>query len=78
MIKPAEKSYNAPKMEKEIQSWWERERIYEKVKELRKDGQPWYFLDGPPYASGAIHLGTAWNKIIKDVILRYKSARGFN
>jgi len=35
-------------------------------------------VDGPPYTTGKIHLGTAWNKILKDVILRYKSMRGYN
>lgn len=34
--------------------------------------------DGPPYANGDIHIGTALNKIIKDIIVRYKSAKGFN
>lgn len=78
MIKPAQKTYDPPEMERKIQQWWEEARIYEKVKEKRSDRPPWYFLDGPPYASGAIHLGTAWNKIIKDVVLRYKTMRGLN
>lgn len=78
MIKPAKGSYDARKSEQEIQAWWQENGIYEKVKQLRANGPVWYFLDGPPYASGAIHLGTAWNKIIKDAILRYKSMRGFN
>jgi isoleucyl-tRNA synthetase len=73
-IEPAG-SYKIPESEREIQRWWEEEKIYEKVK--GKGGRNWYFLDGPPYASGSIHLGTAWNKILKDVILRYKSMRGY-
>jgi isoleucyl-tRNA synthetase len=73
-IKPAG-PYRIPESEKEIQRWWEEEKIYEKVK--GRGGRNWYFLDGPPYASGSIHLGTAWNKILKDVILRYKSMRGY-
>ncbi len=78
MIQPAVKVYYAVKMEGEIQEWWRSGDIYEKVKQLRASAKPWYFLDGPPYASGAIHLGTAWNKIIKDAILRYKTMQGFN
>ncbi|MEW5995936.1 MAG: class I tRNA ligase family protein, partial [Candidatus Zixiibacteriota bacterium] len=66
------------KAEKETQEWWESTKIYEKVKALPSAEKPWYFLDGPPYASGSIHLGTAWNKIIKDAILRYKTMCGFN
>ncbi|MDI6642789.1 MAG: isoleucine--tRNA ligase [Candidatus Hodarchaeaceae archaeon] len=78
MIRPAAKVYDVKKNEREIQEWWESSNTYEKVKQLRAGAGPWYFLDGPPYASGAIHLGTAWNKIIKDAILRYKTMRGFN
>jgi len=37
-----------------------------------------YFLDGPPYTSGKVHLGTAWNKSLKDSVLRYKRMQGFD
>ena len=78
MIQPAAKVYDTKKAEKEIQEWWKSFGVYEKVKDLRSKEKPWYFLDGPPYASGSIHLGTAWNKIIKDAILRYKTMCGLN
>lgn len=78
MIQPAAKVYDAKKSECEVQEWWKSSSTYEKVKQLRSGAKPWYFLDGPPYASGSIHLGTAWNKIIKDTILRYKTMRGLN
>ncbi len=78
MIQPAAKVYDHKKIESEVQEWWRISGAYEKVKQMRSGADPWYFLDGPPYASGAIHLGTAWNKIIKDAILRYKTMRGFN
>ncbi|MEM2978295.1 MAG: class I tRNA ligase family protein, partial [Candidatus Hadarchaeales archaeon] len=68
-MKPASRTYRPPEAEKRVQRWWEERGIYEKVKEKGKGGKPWYFLDGPPYASGSIHLGTAWNKILKDVLL---------
>ncbi|HLC51750.1 MAG TPA: isoleucine--tRNA ligase, partial [Candidatus Nanoarchaeia archaeon] len=48
---------------------------------LRKNnqsGKKFYFLEGPPYTSGNIHLGHAWNMGLKDIILRYKRAQGFN
>ncbi|MCK4298927.1 MAG: isoleucine--tRNA ligase, partial [Planctomycetes bacterium] len=61
-----------------VQRRWDSERIYEKVKEHHSHDPDWFFLDGPPYASGAIHIGTAWNKIIKDVVMRYRGMRGFN
>ena len=78
MIQPAARAYDARKSELEIQALWQTSNTYEKVKELRSGARPWYFLDGPPYASGAIHLGTALNKIIKDAILRHMSMRGYN
>ncbi|MDR1722277.1 MAG: isoleucine--tRNA ligase [Methanobrevibacter sp.] len=77
-IEEAEKSYNYKKIEKEIQEFWNNKEIYSKVKDLRKEGPQYSFLDGPPYCSGVIHLGTAWNKIIKDTYLRYKNMKGFN
>jgi len=78
MIQRAVKVYDPKKSEAEIKQWWEAAEIYEKVKQLRANKKPWYFLDGPPYASGSIHLGTAWNKIIKDAILRYRTMNGYN
>jgi isoleucyl-tRNA synthetase len=77
MIKPATKEIDFNRLEEQIQSWWKENRVYEKSKELLKDRPKYYFLDGPPYASGAIHLGTAWNKILKDSIVRYLIMKGF-
>ncbi|QLJ52196.1 MAG: Isoleucyl-tRNA synthetase [Candidatus Fermentimicrarchaeum limneticum] len=70
--------YDAPKLEKKIHSFWEKEKIHKKVKESKKDAEKFYFCDGPPYATGQIHPGTAWNKCVKDAVCRYKRARGFN
>ncbi len=64
--------------EEEILKFWEENRIYEKAKERRKDGKPFFFMDGPPYATGSIHLGTAWNKILKDAFIRYFRMRGYD
>jgi len=66
------------KLEQEIFSFWEKEKIYDEVKRSLKDGKPYYFCDGPPYATGQIHPGTAWNKSIKDAVCRYRRARGYN
>ena len=77
-IKEAEKSYNHDKIEKKVQKFWKEEETFRKVNELREKGPRYSFLDGPPYCSGKIHLGTAWNKIIKDSYLRYKSMNGFS
>lgn len=71
------KSYNPKLIEDWVFRWWNENRIYEKVKHMSKRGEKFYFLDGPPYVTSSIHLGTAWNKIIKDAVLRYRRMRGF-
>jgi len=66
-----------PKSEPETLKNWEEEKIYEKLME-KNEGKPLYVLhDGPPYANGSIHLGTALNKVLKDIIVRYKNMAGF-
>ena len=67
--------YNANEIEKKTQAFWEETDAYAKVREYRKGGKKFFFVDGPPYTTGRIHLGTAWNKIIKDSILRYNSMK---
>jgi isoleucyl-tRNA synthetase len=68
---------NLPAREPDILARWERERLYERGLE-RRAGRPRYLLhDGPPYANGNIHLGHALNKVIKDIIVKYKGMAGF-
>ncbi len=69
---------NLPQNEPKILARWEQERIYERIREARK-GSPTYILhDGPPYTSGPIHMGTALNKCLKDVIVKSKNMSGFD
>ena len=70
--------HDSAKLEKDIISFWKAERIYEKVKKECAEGKPYYFCDGPPYATGQIHPGTAWGKAIKDAFLRYRRFRGYS
>ncbi len=72
------KQYNPRTAEDEIKNLWERDRTYETVKHSRAKGRKFYFLDGPPFPSGTPHIGTSWNKILKDTVIRYKRTRGFN
>jgi isoleucyl-tRNA synthetase len=68
---------NLPVKEKEILAFWDRLGLYEKIQNKNARGQ-WYLLhDGPPYANGDIHMGTALNKTLKDFVVKYKSMRGF-
>jgi isoleucyl-tRNA synthetase len=71
-------SYNAHEIESTVRSFWTQEKIYDQVKEQNKGNKPWFFVDGPPYTTGHIHLGTAWNKILKDSILRYHRMQGLD
>ena len=66
-----------PKSEPETLKRWQETNVYEKLME-HNEGKPLYVLhDGPPYANGDIHLGHALNKVLKDIIVRYKNMTGF-
>lgn len=71
------KNYEFKEVEEEILKFWDEEKIYHKANAKNKGKKPWYFLDGPPYTSGRMHLGQAWNKSMKDAVLRYKRMAGF-
>lgn len=66
-----------PKKEPEMLKDWSENHLYEELIK-HNEGKPRYVLhDGPPYANGSIHMGTALNKIIKDIIVRYKNMTGY-
>ena len=68
---------NLPQREPEILAYWEEIDLYNKLMEENKDKTPFILHDGPPYANGDIHMGHALNKILKDIIVRYKNLRGY-
>jgi len=73
------KQYDHQVVEAEVKSRWERDQTYELVKKDRLTGKKFYFLDGPPFpSSDTPHIGTSWNKVLKDAVIRYKRSRGFN
>jgi len=57
---------------------WEKENLYAQLQQAAVDRPLFVLHDGPPYANGNIHLGTAFNKVLKDIILRSKRMAGFN
>ena len=57
---------------------WEEARLYEKIRQASKGREPFILHDGPPYANGHIHIGTALNKILKDFIVRSRQMAGFD
>ncbi|MCF2143542.1 MAG: isoleucine--tRNA ligase [Candidatus Heimdallarchaeota archaeon] len=72
------KSYvQLPKLEKKILKFWEKEQIFQKVRELRKENEKYVFLEGPPTANGLPHVGHVLTRCLKDLYLRYKTMNGF-
>ncbi|MBE9116409.1 isoleucine--tRNA ligase [Lusitaniella coriacea LEGE 07157] len=67
---------NAVKREPELQALWAENRIYEKLSQ-DNPGETFVLHDGPPYANGSLHMGHALNKILKDIVNKYKMLRGY-
>lgn len=68
---------NLPVKEKEMLKFWEENKVYQKLVRKSKDSPSFILHDGPPYANGNIHLGTALNKILKDIIIKSKFMSGY-
>ena len=69
---------NLAKREPEMLARWEEMNIYDRIRQVSKGRKPYILHDGPPYANGSIHLGTALNKIIKDVLVKSRNMAGFD
>lgn len=67
-----------PKREPDFLKFWEENKIYEKKQEMHQGHEKFILHDGPPYANGQIHMGHALNKVLKDIIMKYKYAQGFD
>jgi isoleucyl-tRNA synthetase len=72
------RDYDPPRSEEEILHWWKTSRAYEKTKKRLVEKPKFYFLDGPPFVTNPPHVGTAWNKTLKDVVIRFWRMRGYN
>jgi len=68
---------NLARREPEIQARWSEMRLYDRILEAASGRELYLLHDGPPYANGDIHVGTAYNKILKDIIVKYKTMRGY-
>ena len=62
--------------EPEFLKVWDKIDVYGKIRQLRKGAKPFLLHDGPPYASGDIHIGTGLNKVLKDIVVRYMNMAG--
>jgi isoleucyl-tRNA synthetase len=69
---------NLPVAEPKMLAKWEEDKLYHAIRQARAGRQQYVLHDGPPYANGNIHLGTAFNKILKDFIVKSKSMAGFD
>ncbi|MBI4657194.1 MAG: isoleucine--tRNA ligase [Elusimicrobia bacterium] len=66
-----------PRKEPQTLDFWAKERIFERMLDLRKSSQPFILHDGPPYANGHIHMGHVLNKILKDILVKSYSMSGY-
>src|SRR6266849_544578 len=72
------KEYKPLEAEKRVLDHWHRTKAYQKTKSRLLSRPKFYFLDGPPYVNAAPHVGTGWNKTLKDTIIRYWRMKGYN
>ena len=68
---------NLPQNEPRILAEWEQSGLYQRIQQARADSPSYVLHDGPPYATGSIHLGTGLNKILKDMVVKSKTLAGF-
>lgn len=68
---------NLSEKEEIFRKKWLDNAIYKKILERNKGNEKFILHDGPPYANGSLHIGHSFNKILKDIIVRYKSSNGF-
>src|SRR5438105_4172891 len=71
-----EKPEGLAKAEEQVLAFWEKHRIFEKSLEQTKNGKPFTFYDGPPFATGLPHYGHILASTIKDIVPRYQTMRG--
>ncbi len=77
MFKEVSNNINFPSMEEKILKFWEKKDIFKSSMKNRKDNSEFVFYDGPPFATGLPHYGHILASIIKDIIPRYKTMKGY-
>ncbi|HEX5431678.1 MAG TPA: isoleucine--tRNA ligase, partial [Bryobacteraceae bacterium] len=69
---------NLSQLEPKLLAQWGETDLYQRIREARKGGPSYILHDGPPYANGNIHLGHAFNKLLKDFIVKVKTMQGYD
>src|SRR5438093_10927955 len=69
---------NLPKLEPDMLARWDEMDIYSRIRQASANRPLWILHDGPPYANGNIHMGTALNKILKDFVVKSRAMLGNN
>ena len=77
MYNKVDTNMNFVEREKEVLSFWQENKIFEKSIESRKQGETYTFYDGPPTANGKPHIGHVLTRVIKDMIPRYRTMKGY-
>jgi isoleucyl-tRNA synthetase len=70
--------YDSDRVEQHVKDHWAAVEASQRAARATADGEPFYFVDGPPNTSGQMHCGTAWGKVLKDAFLRYYRMQGRN
>ena len=69
---------NLTQMEPRLRERWESEGLYARIQAARQGRPKWILHDGPPYANGDVHVGTGQNKILKDIVVKFRTMQGFH
>ena len=77
MYEKVSTNLNFTEREKKVGQFWRNEQIFEKSIEERKGAKPYVFYDGPPTANGKPHIGHVLTRVIKDMIPRYRTMKGY-
>ena len=77
MYQKVDTNLNFVDREKKVEQFWKENHIFEKSMENRKEGETYTFYDGPPTANGKPHIGHVLTRVIKDMIPRYRTMKGY-
>ena len=78
MFRPFPSVPDHPGLEREVLDWWEERQVFERLRELNREGPKWSFVDGPITANNPMGVHHCWGRTLKDVFQRYKALQGLD